>query len=126
MITRTQVADHLATELGNNRAQAIKEAAAWLIANKKTRQSQYLVNDIARALHRKGYLYARVSSAHELDASTRAEVDDYLRDLGREYVETEYLIDKSLIAGIKIETPTEELDATMRMKLDRLVEGLQG
>lgn len=125
MITRTQVADHLATELGNDRAQVIKEAAAWLVASKKTRQSQYLVNDIARALHRKGYLFARVSSAHELDTGSRKEIEDYLKDLGREYVETQYLIDTSLIAGIKIETPTEVLDATMRMKLDRLVEGLQ-
>jgi F0F1-type ATP synthase delta subunit len=123
--TRTQVADFVAARLEQDRATTVREVAAWLISTKRIRQSKYLVNDVARALHRKGYLYARVTSANELDSKLREQIEQYLHELGREHVEAEYLVDKGLIAGIKIETPTEELDASMRMKLDRLVEGLQ-
>jgi F0F1-type ATP synthase delta subunit len=126
MTTRTQVAEFLATRMEDNRETVIKEAAAWLVATKKVRQAEYLVNDVAKALHRKGYLYAKVSSAHELDDTIRQQVETYLHELGRKHVEVEYRIDERLIAGIKIETPTEELDASIRMKLDSLVERLQG
>ena len=125
MPTRTTVAEFVASQLVHDRKDVIQEAAAWLVANKRVRQADYFVNDIAKYLQQQGYLYARVSSAYELDTKTKADIMNYLCELGPKQVEVEYELDPGLIGGIKIQTPTAKLDASVRMKLDRLVEGLQ-
>ena len=125
MPTRTTVAEFVASQLVHDRKDVIREAAAWLVASKRVRQADYFVNDIAKYLQQQGYLFAKVTSAYELDAKTKQEIMTYLCDLGPKQVEVEYELDPGLIGGIRIETPTALLDASVRMKLDHLVEGLK-
>jgi F0F1-type ATP synthase delta subunit len=125
MPTRTSVAEFVASQLVHDRKDVLAGAAAWLVATKRVRQADYFVNDIAKYLQQQGYLFARVTSAYELSDSTKKEIMDYLCEMGPKQVEVEYELDPALLGGIRIETPTAMLDATIRMKLDRLVEGLQ-
>ena len=125
MTTRTTVAEFVASQLVHDRKDVLAGAAAWLVQTKRVRQADYFVNDIAKYLQQQGYLFARVMSAYELDENTRKEIMDYLCDMGPKQVEVEYELDPALIGGIRVETPTAMLDASVRMKLDRLVEGLQ-
>ena len=124
-VTRTQVAEYVASQLVEDRTEVIKEAAAWLISTNRIRQMEYFVSDVTKSLLGKGYLYAKVTSAYSLDESSKNRIKVYLEDLGAKRLEIKYELDPDLIGGIKIETPTDILDASIRMKLDRLVEGLQ-
>ncbi len=88
------------------------------------RQPPYLARDVAQVLVSRGYVLARVTTAHPLAQEARAEVTQFIKDAtgGRE-IELETAVDPGMIGGIKIETPGQALDASIRTKLDRYIEG---
>ena len=125
MTTRTKVAGYIAGNMQTDRKKMVQEAAAWMVQTKNVRQLPYLVEDIARSLRIGGYVYARVTSARELDTEAKRKIDDFIRTTGAKEVEIEYKLDPGLIGGIKIELPGATLDGSVRKRLDLLVEGLQ-
>ncbi len=126
MATRTQVADYVATKLSAGRSTAVREAAAWLVATGRARQAPYLARDVAKALSEQGYVYARITTARPLSDETRRQIEAFLRHItGATQLELDTQVDAQLIGGLRLETPTAELDATVRRKLAQLVEGVQ-
>lgn len=128
MISRATVAENLATRLagsGEERAAAVRQAAAWLVANGRSRQAGYLARDVAVALERRGYLLVRIVTARDLSAESLRNVEKYVRDLTcAKDLELISEVDPSLVGGVLIETPSGWLDATVEHKLQKFVEGV--
>jgi len=125
MVTRLQVARHVAAQLPQHRHQTLKEAAAWLITTGRSRQADYLVQDVAMILARDGYLAARVTTAKPLNSLVRQEIQAYLRAVtNADEIELIEQIDTRIIGGLRLTTPTAGLDATLRHKLTTFVRGI--
>jgi len=121
MITRKQVAHYVAAQLPQHRSRVLREAAAWLIATGRTRQANYLAQDVAMILAQNGHLAARVTTARPIDAKVKIEIEAFLRQLTKaEQIELTTQIDSSLIAGMQLSTPDGGLDTSLRSKLATL------
>lgn len=126
MTSRTQVADYLAEHLDDkDRNKIIDAAADWLRANNKTRQAPYFISDVVSALSKKGYLFAKITTASTASAETKNTVIKYIENLpGIENVECEWLVDPKIIGGTIIETPIGTLDSSIKGRLAKIVEGV--
>ena len=119
-LSRRKVAALLADELiaGRN---VTKKLAAYLIETKKTREAALYVRDIEAALSDRGVLLADVDSSHELTTETENTIIHYLKhSTGAKDVHLRPNVDPSLLGGVRIETPDQRLDNTLRHRLDQL------
>lgn len=112
----------LLQEQPNNRTHILRSVAGYLLAHKQASQLHLLVGDLARELETsQGHLYAQASSAFALDDKTRSNLRAYLQTkTGAKTVELDESIDLSLLAGVRVRTPNEELDISARRKLTEL------
>lgn len=129
MLSRTTVANYSAEVIlagdKTEREELVKQLAAWLQDNGRSRQAIYLAKDIAKLLADKGYVLVTLTTSHPLDSRTKQQVTDYLesyysKDAKFEVIE---LIDKSVIGGVLIDTPNGVLDVTVKNKLMTLIKG---
>jgi F-type H+-transporting ATPase subunit delta len=119
-----QVAAYVADHLSDNRQGALRSAAAWLADKGHAREARYLARDIAQVMSSRGYVLVRITTARPLGAEARAEVERFIKEAtGARELELEASVDPDMIGGIKIETPGQALDASVRTKLARYVEG---
>lgn len=145
-VSRRKLAMYAAERLLEGDAAVIDELAALIVSEKRERELDLLVRDIEAEMAERGIIVATVESARKLEADTkraiermlasaegrsaarassgdarseacRPEADDSSRVLLRES------IDKTLIGGFKLRTPTGSLDATMSKKLHDLRAG---
>jgi len=122
--SRGQVAAFVARELRQGRTEALKQAAAWLHDTGRVRQAKYLAEDVAAAVAREGYVFARITTARELSEDARAAIESYIKSqTGAETLELEMAVDRDIIGGVRVEIPGAELDATVRRKLARFATG---
>lgn len=126
MTSRTQVAEYLADHLkDSDRSLIIQSAADWLKENNKTRQSPYFISDVISALSKKGYLFAKIITAHPASAETKSTVIEFLKNMPDiNNVECEWLVDPKIIGGTIIETPIGTLDSSIKGRLAKIVEGV--
>lgn len=123
MISRRQVAQYLVECPVNERQAAMRQVAAWLVASHREDEINYLVRDVAAELAEGGRVWSRVTSAHQLSTSTKATVEQFLRtQTEAKSLELELAVDPSLIGGVKLETATAELDASLRTQINQLAE----
>ena len=121
MITRRHVAHYVAAQLPQHRHQVLNEAAAWLISTGRTRQADYLVQDVAMILAQNGYLAARVTTARAIEPKVKAEIENFLHQLNAaDRIELTMSVNSSLIAGLQLSTPDGVLDTSLRSKLATL------
>ena len=100
---------------------ALNELAAYIVANRITKQRELIISDIERELAARGRVVARVSAARPLDDSTRKLVLDYVKKQTKaDEVALHEHIDESLIGGVLINAGGHQLDATVKTKLKRL------
>lgn len=119
-LSRRKIAAHLADELIAGRPIA-KQLAAYLVESKRTREAMLMVRDIESALADRGVLLADVSTSRELAADTKKEITDYLKqESGASSVQLRSHVDPYLLGGVRIDTPGQRLDATLRHKLNQL------
>jgi F-type H+-transporting ATPase subunit delta len=124
--TRTQVAEYVADHLATDRPAVLRSAAAWLVSKGRGRQASYLARDVATVLAGRSYVLARVTTARPLSAETRAAVEAFVRaETGARDLELDATVDPAVIGGVRLEIPTAELDATVRQRLAKIVEGVQ-
>lgn len=98
-----------------------KQVAAYLVESKRTREMSLVVRDIEAALADRGVLLADVASSHDLAADTKAAVTAYLKHAtGAKEVHLRSEVDPGLLGGVRIETPDQRLDSTLRHRLDQL------
>jgi hypothetical protein len=124
MASRMQVATYIAEHLTSDRKSAVRSAAAWLTNAGHSRQAGYLARDVAAILASRGHVLAEVTSARPLNDAARKSIEIYIKSAtGASELELETSVDASLIGGLKIELPGATLDASVRTKLDKFVEG---
>lgn len=125
MVSRMQVAAGVADQMEAGRAQAVKSAAAWLVDHGRIREARYLARDVAAILADRGYLLVNVTTARPLDEGARQKIVAFIKEqTGARELELVATVDKSLIGGVQIETPLAALDASVRTKLARMLEGV--
>lgn len=123
MISRRQVAQYLVECPASERGTALRQAAAWLVASHREDEINYLVRDVAAELAEGGRVWSRVTSAHQLSTSTKTTVEQFLRAQTKATsLELEFAVDPGLIGGVKLETATAELDASLRTQINQLAE----
>jgi len=119
-LSRRKIATHLADELIAGRPIAT-QLAAYLVETKRTREATLVVRDIESALADRGVLLADVATSHELASDTKKEITDYLKQMsGASHVHIRSHVDPHLLGGVRIDTPGQQRDTTLRRKLNQL------
>lgn len=111
-------------------AELAREIAAYLLNERRTGDLHSILRDIMQYRAERGIVEAQVVSAHDLTGVVMKDVEDVLR---QEYPEAKALLlrtkhDKSVVGGVRIELANEQLDMTVRKKLDtfkRLTSGVK-
>lgn len=123
IISRRRIARSIAADLrgGADIHGIAPRLAAYMVEQRLTGQFDEIVRDIAYELARLGRLEATVTTARPLSDDLRELVRDYLRghDKQADIVLNE-TVDESIIGGIIIETPSHQLDASVRSTLKQL------
>jgi F-type H+-transporting ATPase subunit delta len=119
-ISRKKLADYVAERLakGDKPGAAIKELAAFLIDTRRIREVELIARDIESALARRGIVVADVTSAFPL---TEALKDDIKKLVGGKKLVLRETVDPSVLGGIRLTTPEERLDATLKRKIQGLI-----
>lgn len=122
-VSRRVLARYIAKELqsGSNRKVVVESLAAYLVMNRQVNDLDLIVADIQKNLATFGYVHATVTAAHTLDDTLRQEVIDYVKRIeNATAVIVEENIDKAVLGGVIIETPSRRFDASVITKLKRL------
>jgi len=124
MILRTDLAAIIAerTMHMTNHDDITRAVAAYLLEEGRTEDVSSLMRDVAQCRAKYGIVEATVVSAYELSPSALHEVKDALKS---EYPNAKSFvinkqIDPSLVGGLRIEMAGEELDLSVRAKLNTL------
>ena len=119
-LSRRKIAAYFADELIAGRS-VIKPLAAYLVETKRTRESILVIRSIEAALADRGVLLADIASGRELSADTEKAIVSYLQQTtDADKVELRSHVDPHLLGGVRIDTPNERLDRTLRHKLNQL------
>ena len=111
----------LLTEKRLSQEHVLRMLAAYLVVHKQQKQVDLILLDIARELAtQQAHVYAEVSSAFPLDASARAELQQYLTEqTGAKTIELHESLNADLLTGMVVRTSDEELDTSAATKLMR-------
>jgi F-type H+-transporting ATPase subunit delta len=69
---------------------------------------------------RLGWVRAEIASAHEVAAPQREEIERALGSQLGKFIRATYVVDASLIGGVRARVASKEYDATVRGKLDSM------
>ncbi len=118
-ISRRKIAEYAAERLvaGEKVGRVLKEIAAFLIDTRRTREVELVVRDIESALAERGVVVADVTSAYPL---TDALKQDIRKLLGGTQLALRETVDPSVLGGIRLSTPEQRLDATLKRKIQAL------
>lgn len=112
----------LLVEQPNDRQRILQSVAAYLILHKQTKQLHLLIKDLAKELElSEGHLFAEIESPFTLDASSRQQLETYLKaKTGAKTVELSEQTNPSLLSGVVVRTANLELDTSAKTKLAHL------
>lgn len=117
-LSRRKVATYVAEQLLAGNTDVLDEVAALLVTQQRQREADLLARDIQAELAARGMLVATVESAHALTDQARQAVLQLLG--GASHIELREVVRPELLGGIKITTPTQEMDASVLKKLTDL------
>ncbi len=112
-LSRRKIARYVAGRLAIGDELIIEELAALIIEERRERDIDLLVRDIEDQLAQSGITIATVETAKPLSEAVRQSV----RKLLGGDVRLREEVRPELIGGIRIETPTQELDGTISQKI---------
>lgn len=116
-LSRRQLAKYVADRLHAGDQSVINELAALLIEESREREADILARDIEDQLESLGTLVVSVESARPLSAASREEIK---KRFDAKDVQIREIIRPSLIGGVKVSTPSTELDQTIATRLKAL------
>ncbi len=122
-VSRRKLATYYAEQLlkGTAPGTLATQLAAYLIDTRRTREYELVVRDIEAELAARGTVVADVTSARPLTDSSKKNVMDLITKLhSATSVQLRQHVDPSVLAGVRIELPNEQLDHTVKSKLNRL------
>jgi F-type H+-transporting ATPase subunit delta len=119
-LSRRKIASFIAERLVDDGSQTvvIKQLAAFLIDNRRTKEIQLIVRDIEFELQNRGVILAEVTTAIALTEATRKEIERLVgqhSDPGR--IQLRQFIDPAVIGGVRVDIPGKRLDATIARRL---------
>ncbi len=117
---------HLAEVIGKrslrttNTKTLARELAAYLLETNQTNSLESLMRDVMAYRAEHGVVEATAVSAHSLTADVKRQVRHILKDQYPDLKTTmiDEKLDPSVIGGIRVEMPGEQLDATVEAKLN--------
>ncbi|MFZ1249688.1 MAG: F0F1 ATP synthase subunit delta [Candidatus Saccharimonadales bacterium] len=112
------VADHVKN--GTVPAHVMSEVAAYLVESHRLREATLVVRTIEEELEQRGVVVADVTSAFPLDDTMRALIQKQLSASQQEQVSLRETVDPKLLGGVRLQTPSQTLDATVAHKLNQL------
>jgi ATP synthase F1 delta subunit len=127
MISRTKAASYLADQLvTGNRNDAIQAVAQWLKESGKTNELPYLIKDTTNYLaSHNNYYFVVITTARQLSTAWQTKITELIKQKYEiSNIEAVFLVDESLIGGLKIEFPDGVLDSSVRGKLNKLIENI--
>ena len=98
-----------------------EEIAAYLLDEGRTSELDSLLRDIMQYRAEHGIVEVNAISAHELTVSVRSDIEAQVRRLNpdaKKIIVTETR-DESVIGGVRLELANQQLDLTVRAKLNR-------
>ena len=122
-VPRHQIAHLLAQKsLQNVPAKKLaKEIASYLLSERRTAEIESIVRDIMQYRADQGIVEVHAVYAHPLTDAIRKSIKADVREI---YPQAKQIIineeqDESVVAGIKLELANQQLDASVRSKLNR-------
>lgn len=121
-LSRRKITSYIADLLveGKHRSKAVTQLAAYLIESGRTKEVELVTRDIEYELFSRGVIVARVTTASELSAATRHLIDSLLTRKKTDKIHMTHTKDPSVLGGIKIDIPGQQLDTTIIRKLQAL------
>lgn len=117
---RKELAQYIADQQKVDRKTLAREVAAYLLTSKQVSQLESLLRDVKAVRESEGILEAEVVSAHPLDAAARTQIEAVLKShkKGVKQVRIETAEDPDVVGGLNIRLAHEQLNMTVRAKLD--------
>lgn len=121
-LSRRKITNYVAEQLAaGNTKQVIKQLAAFLIDNRRTKELELIVRDVEYELAKRGIVLARITSAHELTTATRAAINALIKEqTGTSNIQLQQFIDPSVLGGVKVDIPGQQIDTTIARRLTTL------
>lgn len=119
-LSRRKIAELWADELIKGR-DITKQIAAYLVSERRVDEAALIVRDTESALAERGIVVADLMSAHGLSDESRAAIQKFLTvRLGAQKVAFREQHDQSVIGGVRVDVAGQQLDATLRTRLNQL------
>lgn len=122
MISRRDLAEIIGekTLKTTNTEKLAQQIAAFLLETRKTTDLESLIRDVMEYRADHGIVEATAVSAHQLDDKAIAQIKQILlkEHPKAKKVRLNVKIDKSVVGGLRIELANEQLNLTVRDKLD--------
>lgn len=130
-ISRRRVARKIAqllVEQPKNRAQLVRQIAAYLVDTKQARSVDLLIQDIADEMYLQyKHLTVEAVSAFSLDNATKKTITTLLTEAtGAKSIDLSSRIDPALLGGVIVHTPRQQFDASVRRKVNLIGYGHGG
>lgn len=120
-VSRRKLAIRTADQLLAGNTTALFELAAFLIESRRTHEADLLVHDIESELATRGTVVATVTSAQPLTDVTRSQVKSVITARYNDAtVHLHEIVDPSVLGGVIIRTPQEEMNASIKNALSQL------
>lgn len=116
-VSRTKLARYVAGQLLDGDHKIVEQLAAYLLEEGRAREADVVARAISDELELRGHVLAKVTTAQPLDANTRQQIADLI---STDSIEIDEIVDDSVLGGVRVETPSRVLDATLRSRLNRL------
>lgn len=118
-LSRRKIAEFVAARLlaGGTVKDVLREVAAHLIDNRRTREIDLLVREIEDVLAERGVVVANVTTAHPLTDTLRGEINTII---GAKSLQLRESVDESVLGGVRIDMPGKQFDGTIQRKLTAL------
>ena len=115
-ISRRKLAHYVAdaADSKSGLSAALRDVAAYLIDSRRLREVDLVVRAIEDEFAERGVVVARVATARPLTAELKAAVEAII---GAKEIHMLESVEPELIGGVRIETPGNLLDATIKRKL---------
>lgn len=122
-LSRRSLARHSAEQLlaGVSQKTVLEQVAAYLIESHRIKELELIVQDIIAYLAKQGTVVANITSAFDLSDATNTALKQFIAEkTGATDITLTETIDPSVLGGVKVELPGQELDTTIIRKLTHL------
>lgn len=119
-LSRRNIASVWAEEIAAGR-DITHKVAAYLVEARRTDEADLIVRDTEAALAERGIIVADITSASALSSATHKALEKFLGTaMDAKHVAYREHTDPHVIGGVRIEAAGQQLDATLRTRLNQL------